>query len=843
MFKVNSKQTLRRLSDRSLKDSRIRNLIAIIAIALTTILFTTLFTIGSGMIENIQTQTMRQSGGDDMGVFKYITDEEYNKLKEHKLITEISYNRILSDSVDNPELLKRHGEFYYIDDCGMKHTYCEPTTGNKPQKADEIIMDTTTMQLLGIKEEIGAPVTLKLTVHGKEVTRNFILSGWWEADPIFNASIMVTSRAYVDKYIDELYNSYKEDYSMTGVINSYVMFANSMNLQEKMERVITESGYSIEDDAPNAISFNENWAYLSSNFSSDPTTVLGVLAAIILITFTGYLIIYNIFQISVMKDIHFYGLLKTIGTTGRQIKKIIHRQAMVLSCVGIPIGLIIGYFLGKGLIPVITASSEIGSYGTHAKPIIFIGSAVFSLITVIISTAKPGKIAAQISPVEAVRYTEGNTDTSTKVRNSRNGAKTYRMALANLGRNKKRTVIVIVSMSLSLVLFNTIYSICIGFDMDKYLSTFVDTDYLIGHAQYFNNRYCGSEEATSEDMIAAVEACDGFEDGGRIYANIYGAEMFTVEKPGVKQDYNVAQDGNPVAQVYGLEDLPLERLIVLEGSIDYDKLQSGDYILEGVDLDDHHGPIWETSHYDIGDKVTLHISREDSPNEYITKEYTVMAKVAMQYYVNTCRYSAMDQECFYLPADVYKNLLVNPSVMSYSFNVRDDKEDSMEAFLQNYTNNVDPIMSYSSKYLVEKEFAGMKNMVFMVGGILSFIIGLIGILNFINSILTGILARRREFAVLQSIGMTRKQLRGMLMTEGLYYTLAAVLTAIMLGIFMSLLFVRVIIGKMWFFTYRFTITPLLVVVPVLLVVGLLLPAIVVRTVERQSIVDRLRDGE
>ena len=104
---------------------------------------------------------------------------------------------------------------------------------------------------------------------------------------------------------------------------------------------------------------------------------------------TGYLIIYNIFQISVMKDIHFYGLLKTIGTTDRQLKKIIHRQALILSCGGIPIGLIIGYFLGKSLIPAIMSISSIGSYETHANPFIFTGNAVFALITVAIS--KPSR--------------------------------------------------------------------------------------------------------------------------------------------------------------------------------------------------------------------------------------------------------------------------------------------------------------------------------------------------------------------------------------------------------------------------------------------------------------------
>ena len=96
MLKVNNKKAVRNLSDKSLKGNMPRNIIAVIAIALTALLFTALFTVGSGIIENFQRQTMRQAGGDGMGVLKYITDEEYSKIKDHELIEDISYNRLMS---------------------------------------------------------------------------------------------------------------------------------------------------------------------------------------------------------------------------------------------------------------------------------------------------------------------------------------------------------------------------------------------------------------------------------------------------------------------------------------------------------------------------------------------------------------------------------------------------------------------------------------------------------------------------------------------------------------------------------------------------------------------------
>jgi putative ABC transport system permease protein len=851
MLNVNSKKAIRRLSNRSFKANVSRNVIAVIAIALTAILFTALFTVGSGMIENIQRQTMRQAGGDGMVNLKYMTEEQYNDIKDHELIDRISYNRMICDEVISDELLKRHAEIYYMNDVGIELGFCVPTHGRKPEAENEIIMDTRAMKMLGLPEEIGAPVTFKMRIHGGEIVeRDFVLSGWWEADPTFDmASIMAVSKSYMDAHIDELYNSYYENYEYTGIINSYVMFKNSFGLESKLERIITESGYSMDENAPDYISSNVNWAYLSSNFTLDLPTVAAVIAALALIIFTGYLIIYNIFQISVIKDIRFYGLLKTIGTTGRQVKKIIRRQALILSCIGIPIGLVAGYFIGISVVPLImNQSSYAGAvFTTSANPIIFVGSTIFALITIAISTAKPGRIAASVSPVEAVRYTD-NTNTKKKKRKSHGGAKISGMAAANLGRNKKRTILVVVSMSLSLVLFNTIYTMSLGFDMDKFLATFVETDYLVSHANLVSYTYRGDEDTVTDSMISAIEAQSGFKEGGRFFADIRDAECFRVKPDGRDTNYlrvNEDDDGNYFCAVYGLEDFPLGNLNVLEGEIDYEKLKTGKYILEGVHTDDNHIPVDETSHYDIGDTVTLCNNRGDgenmADNEYTEYSYEVMAKVEINTFTNSCR-TGFDYS-YYLPAEVYKTMVQNPGAMMYVYDVEDGAEPAMDAFLQNYTENIEPVMAYSSKQTRANEFKGMQNMVLIVGGVLSLIIGLIGVLNFINSMLTSILTRKREFAMLQSIGMTSNQLRKMLIAEGLMYTASAGAVSIALGVGVSALLANTVAKSIWFFTYQFTLLPLIITIPILLVIGILLPLPVLKTVEKQSIVERLRETE
>lgn len=851
MLKVNSKKAIRRLSNRSFKANVSRNIIAVIAIALTAILFTALFTVGSGMIENIQRQTMRQAGGGGMAHLKYITDEQYNDIKDHPLIDRISYSRMICDEVISDKLLKRHAEIYYMNDVGMELGFCVPTHGRNPEKENEIIMDTRAMKMLGLPEEVGASVTFQMKIHdGEIVEREFVLSGWWEADPTFDmASIMVVSKAYIDAHIDELYNSFRENYEYTGVINSYVMFKNSFGLESKLERIITESGYSMDENAPNFVESNVNWSYLSSNFSLDLPTVAAVIAAIALIIFTGYLIIYNIFQISVIKDIRFYGLLKTIGTTGKQVKKIIRRQALILSCIGIPIGLIAGYFIGTAIVPLIMNQSSFAGavFTTSANPLIFVGSTIFALVTVAISTSKPGRIAASVSPVEAVRYTD-NTNTKKKNRKSRGGAKISGMAAANLGRNKKRTILVVISMSLSLVMFNTIYTMSLGFDMDKFLSTFVETDYLVSHASLGNYTYAGDEDTVTESMISAIEEQSGFKEGGRFFANIRDAETFRILPGGRNTNYirvNRDDKGNAFCAVYGLEDFPLGNLNVLEGEIDYEKLKTGKYILEGVHTDDNRNPINETSHYDIGDTVTLYNNRGNgetmADNEYTEYSYEVMAKVEVNTFTNSCRVGY--DYSYYLPAEVYKTMVVNPGTMMYVYDVEEGTEPAMDAFLQNYTENIEPVMAYSSKQTKANEFKGMQNMVLIVGGVLSLIIGLIGVLNFINSMLTSILTRKREFAMLQSIGMTTLQLKKMLIAEGLMYTASAGAVSLVFGVGVSALLANTVAKSLWFFTYQFTLLPLIITIPILLIIGIVLPMPVLKTVEKQSIVDRLRENE
>lgn len=409
------------------------------------------------------------------------------------------------------------------------------------------------------------------------------MAGWWESDPGFNIGQIFTSRAYVDAHLHELQSTYNTDFSLTGTITGYIKFKNSLNIEKNLETVLMESGYSMDENAPNYIATGVNWAYMSTGTKLDAGTAIGLLCAMALFVLAGYLIIYNIFQISVLKDIRFFGLLKTIGTTNRQLRTVIRHQATLLSLIGIPLGLLAGFFVGKALVPALMArSSYAGSaVSISPHPLIFVGAAAFALITVFISTYKPGKLAARVSPLEAMGYNEVSQGNLKKLKKSQNGAKPECMALSNLGRNKKRTVLVILSLSLSIILANTVFTLSQSVDVNKALQKFNASDFLIGHADLFNNKYSGADSALSESFIEAVTKQAGFEDGGCLYG---AGGSYTSQSS--NQTMNKWPDGSYSTVVYGLDPFPFSRLDLVDGELDEAKLASGNYILEGVKADD-----------------------------------------------------------------------------------------------------------------------------------------------------------------------------------------------------------------------------------------------------------------
>lgn len=128
-----------------------------------------------------------------------------------------------------------------------------------------------------------------------------------------------------------------------------------------------------------------------------------------------------------------------------------------------------------------------------------------------------------------------------------------------------------------------------------------------------------------------------------------------------------------------------------------------------------------------------------------------------------------------------------------------------------------------------------------MGTALAVFLGLIGVLNFLNTILTSVVTRRREFAMMEAVGMTGKQLVGMLTLEGVFYAVFTIAASLIVGSIVSLTLIRGLGGGLWFLRYRFTLLPMIVAVPILLLLGGLVPALIHRFLKDDSLVERMRE--
>ena len=865
-MKVKNGKCVRHLAWKSLQASRTRNGIAIAAIALTAVLFTSLFTIALSINEGFQQSNFRQVGGFSHGGFKYLTEQQFEELRDDPLIDQWGVRRFLGMPTDVP-FNKSHVEVGYADANYAHWSFCDPVEGRLPEEGtDEAATDTRVLELLGIEPELGAAFTLTFDVDGRETTQSFTLSGWWEYDEAVVANQVLVPESRVDAVLDEVGVTPPGSDGMTGSWNLDVMLkSGARHIERDLNQILANHGYQSEAAGDNYISTGVNWGYTGAQLSDsmDPMVVIAIAAMLLLIIFTGYLI---------------------IGTTPRQLRRVIRLQALALSAAGIPIGLVLGWLIGGRLTPVIVAQLDGIVPMTSVSPWIFAIAALFALFTVLLSCRRPGKMAAKVSPVEAVRYTEcGNEKARAKGRRARR-VSPLSMAWANLGRSRGKTVVTVLSLSLAVVLLTVTVNLTNGFDMDKYVSNFTASDFIVAGAGKLQTSVLDftPDMAVPQQAMDAIDAQGGITGGGLVYGKTSAAEEFITEEyyrsvwsrwnDPETLDFMVAskertEDGllTDRVQLYGMEQFPLDHLTVLEGDLSKLSEPGGRYVAAVYSDDDYGNPEMNSHWARLGDIVTIRYVEEyeyyytDTGeiipvlNEQVTSgnrpwnsrakvyrdvDYTVAALVTVPSALSY-RYYGADE--FVMNDETFIRDSGTSDVMYYAFDTADEANAAMEAFLADYTENVNPELDYESKATYAAEFESMRAMFWLCGGALSFIVGLVGVLNFFNAVLTGIIARRRELAVLQAVGMTAKQLRSMLMWEGLLYALGAAGLALLLALVLGPVAFRAVEGLFWFFTYRLDLTVFLLIVPLFALLGAGIPVLTVRAAERHTVVERLRE--
>lgn len=840
------------LSQRLFQKNKGRNLVAILAILMTTMMFTALFTLAQSMSENLVAMTFRQTGYDAQVSFKSIKPEQAKILAGHPNVKEVGESTVLG-LAENKALAGKQVEIRQADDSYANHSFSMPTTGHMPINKNEAALDTLTLKRLGIEPKLGEKVTLEWRKdlsdpEAEKISSTFTLCGFWEGNESVYAGMAWVSKDYVEAMVENG-DAEVPDGNVFGLHMAQVTLHSDRNIEKNINQVLSDTGLT-------DLKYHVNLAYLPEMGATALQETLPMYLGMILVFIAGYLIIYNIFQISVTADVQFYGKLKTLGTTEKQIKKLIYGQSGRLCLIGIPAGLILGWLLGMVLVPAFTGIIE-GESHVSASPLIFIGSAVFAWFTVLISCMRPARLAGKVSPVEALRMSDADGK-SKKTRRKKENASLSSMAWANLGRNKKRTVTVICSLTLALVLLSCFYAKNAAFDMEKYLADLTIADFELSDAtsEDYIGGYDPKGTTLNKELVTELENFKGTEEVGHQYSaqftwkmdeqtlnnlkGYYTEEMlanWSAYDPSGPEEYRKAvETGETSAVTFGMDGIPLQAITqekyIMDGVFDAKAFVTGKYVLAV-------GPAISQ------DEVypQLPVPSVGSAIELDEKSYEVMAVVYPLMPVDDGASEigapASMEMHFILPSETFLAQWPENTLRRLFVNVEDTHVDEMQEWLNTYIQEKDSSLPVTSRSSMTEQYERETRSSAVMGNAISIIIALVGVLNFINSMVTAIVSRKREFAMIQSIGMTKRQLCKMLVCEGLYYAAITLTASYLVSAAAVGIGVRAMVDG-GFTTFHFTLLPLMICTPVLLIFAVLIPYLCFKNLEKESIVERLR---
>ena len=877
LFGNNNKAVIKKLANRSFRSNKMRNVIAVIAIALTTFLFTAVLTIGMGAKGTLEYNMAKMIGTGADALVQGLSEEQFQQLKENSMFEKVGCWVPIEIMTNTNRMV---AEIDYADQPQLELRMQTPRTGSAPQKANEVLVSANILKDLNIEEKIGSEIPVELKVRQSDQVYHFdmVVSGIYDT-PNEKSESVIVSKAFLEENA-EMMSDIAQGRVGCGIYTADVVMRDSYMVKDRISELVRNIGGNPDDvNAANAVRVAPN-PIVSNESGLIMWLVAGVFG--ILFMFCGYLLIYNVFEIAVTNDIRQYGLLRTVGTTSQQIKRLVNRQALYLFLIGTPLGLFFGTLLGRSILPValqifaVDFSGGNIEVGTLPYLGIIAGAILFSGLTVYISTRKSVKKASRVSPIEAIRYVEQDA-VSIKRKKTNTGAVIPRMAKANLQRNKRRTVFIVISLTLSIVLLNSVFIFSGSFDEDVYIKTHTKSDFAVYNPDIqaaWGDEF-GHSCTVSEKSVEEIEQQPGVMNEVRLYRNTFEDDHIACDwGPSFSIDNRdkyayvlpdslnlgwieyggdyaaLTADNLPLGNVYGFSENLLNKMDIIEGESDVSVLKEKLWNGNNVILVSHYNDKGELSggadntYYfglSLGDTIQFY------ENGVPTEAFTVIAKAAVT--SNEMALTGGGSNIatdiggpkIYMSENKFKEIYETPTLYGFLFDVEEQYQQDMENYLMRDTD-----VSYNSISTLKADVLGIKNVVLLVGGMIGAVFALVGLINFINLVMTNIVTRRHEFATMQSIGMTNRQLRKMMISESFSYVLLAGIVGTLVAATLGMTLLRAFVENgptSMMMTFQITLLPALIMLVLFLVLAFIVPVVALRLLNNRSVVEQLRVNE
>lgn len=785
------------------KSSKNKSKLILVAIILSTCLITTICTFSYSIYET-NIKNIKESYGTAQAKFKEVTDEQINILKNH---IQLKKSGLYSNLGHVKDTNNYNLSLLYADKNATTLLAFEIKEGKLPEKENEIAVHSSVLTHYKKNIELGQKIKLNYIMGNKESyhedEKEFIVTGIIRDNSLYN--INSSGIGLVSKEFMDILNK--------NLIKKNIAFElkDNNNINNKVYNIASDNGISKDK-----ISFN---TMLLESQGQKTTSIIPFIIIGLVVILATILVIYNIYYISVVERIQQIGTLSSIGTSPKQLKKMVRYEGLLSSIKGIPLGILLGYFISYILVPLIPFTKKVQmSFSIY----IILISAITSFITVIIASRKPSKMASKISPIEAMSYS-GVTITGKKsfhkTKKSIFGS-IGKIAYLNLWRNKKRTLITILSLTMSGILFITFSSIFNSMSIDNLIKNYISADFEI--TNYYKSK---DSTDTMNHIINEIEQIDGVESiitAKHIsVSTAYDSNKMNPDKKG----YTI--NGNINCDVLGYNDKTFNQLSnnIIRGTLDIDKLKNEKYIIYSGDKNE--------DNYNPGDKILL--SRYIDEDISYEEEFTILA-ITDSLPIGLTRHQIG-------PTWIAHNKIIETyfkenNIFKICIHTKKEMNKQIKPLLEKLINNY-PKFDIASYVDLYNEFNKQKSSMQFIGYTLVFIIGLIGLLNLINTMVTSILTRKKELGMLQAIGLSNKQLRRMLQIEGLYYSLISGISATVFGTIIAKIFFNLFSKEATYAKWQSPIKEILLMLFILITIQYILTNIITKKINKQTIIDRI----
>ena len=723
-FENDTSAITKKLAKKSLQSEKRRNLMVVIAVALAAFLIC--FT---GIVSTSLTQMQRNQVVDTYeAVWLGVEENDIETLKGLPEFERVGGYYMLGEELSEQGY---HASYVYNDAEMMEigRDQMKLLEGNLPQKANEVVVSEYFLSTYGNNAKIGDTVTLDTeSFHG-----DYVVTGIMDSvnEKEANTCAIILSKAALTEW---------KGFDPAGY-RAYVHFKNSDQLGEEL---ITSYCREIAEEyqLPNPSMNNKYFAYASKSFDFLP--IFGV---IVIVLIGGYIVIQSIFRISINDKIRSYGQLRTIGATPKQIKRIVKREGRKLGSIGILIGTVLGVCCGFLLF---SKGFNAVSYAVMVSLTLISG-----WIMVSISIRKPVKIAAGISPIEAVRFTPVQKDIRSRKKNIK--LNPVSMGIANFKRDRKKTISIVASLSIGGILLMVVSSIVLVRSPEQIARLyFPDSDYKI-YLQDLSEEMLVKGNPLNEELKQEVLSVDGVTD-----IIVARQSLHTSIKTDANQNSGICD--TLTDQNYAMVEAALT-----EGTMPTDS--------HSIVIHDQIVAYFE----DMGVGSTVEFSSIDGKQSIPVTISGVFSTSKMPVIFGHGR-AHTDGSVFFAPKDLFYELYPEITTFDYSWSIVSNpkKAETVKAELKNI------VAEHSNLALDEIDTAiaaekSQNSAAFGSMQVLSWLVFLFGVINLINTTLSNQMSRKQENSVLRSIGLTQKQLCKMNICEGLCYAFFATLAILIVG--------------------------------------------------------------